>query len=76
MNIKYALLSKELKSTLLRTIIYTLGHIIIATICNVLITGASPDLATIDALIEPIINGFWYFLLDKIWFKYFYKVDK
>ena len=54
-----------------RAIIYTLGHIVIAMTCNNLITGASLELAALDALIEPLINGVWYFALDKAWTKNF-----
>ena len=54
-------------SSLLLAIIYTIGHIIIAIICVSLITGASLELAAIDALIEPIINGFWFYFLHKMW---------
>ncbi len=50
-----------------RAIIYTIGHIIIAMTCNNLITGAPLQLAAIDALVEPLINGVWYFFLDKLW---------
>ena len=54
-------------SSLSRAIIYTIGHIIIAMTCNRLITGAELDLAAIDAIIEPIINGGWFYLLDKLY---------
>jgi uncharacterized membrane protein len=54
-----------------RAIIYTIGHIVIAMTCNNLITGAELKLAALDALIEPLINGVWYFLLDKLWSKNF-----
>ena len=54
-------------SSLTRAIIYTIGHIIIAMTCNRLITGAALDLAAIDAIIEPIINGIWFYMLDKIY---------
>ena len=50
-----------------RAIIYTIGHIIIAATCNVFITGSSLELAAVDALVEPIINGVWYYFLDKFW---------
>ena len=50
-----------------RAMIYTLGHIVIAMTCNNLITGAPLKLAAIDALVEPMINGVWYYLLDKLW---------
>lgn len=44
---------------------YTLGHILIAMTCNRLITGAEWALAGADALVEPIINGFWFYILHK-----------
>ena len=50
--------------------IYTIGHIFIAMTCTLLITGTSLDLAALDALIEPIINGFWFYFLHKFWKKY------
>ena len=48
-----------------RAIIYTIGHIIIAMTCNRIITGADWSLAGVDAIIEPGINGLWYYFLDK-----------
>jgi len=53
-----------------RAVIYTLGHIVIAMICNRLITGADWKLAGVDAIIEPMINGVWYYVLDRTWSKY------
>ena len=47
-------------------IIYTIGHIIIAWACATLIFNASFSLAAADATIEPIINGFWFYLLHRI----------
>ena len=49
--------------------IYTVGHIFIAMACTLLITGTSFDLAAMDALIEPVINGFWFYFLHKVWKK-------
>ena len=46
--------------------IYTVGHILIAMTCNRLLTGAPLNLAAIDAFVEPIINGFWFYLLFEI----------
>ena len=46
-------------------IVYTIGHIFIAMICNNFITGAPFDLAAIDAIVEPMINGVWFYLLHK-----------
>ena len=45
------------------SIIYTIGHIVVAMACNRIITGASLDMAAADAFVEPIINGFWFYLL-------------
>lgn len=53
--------------SLVRTIIYTIGHILIAMTSNTMITGAPWGLAAVDALIEPLINGVWYFILDYVW---------
>ena len=54
-------------SSIARAIVYTIGHIIIAATCNVFITGSSLELAAVHALVEPIINGVWYYFLDKFW---------
>ena len=47
-------------------IIYTIGHVIIAWACATLIFEASFSLAAADATIEPIINGFWFYLLHRV----------
>ena len=47
------------------SVIYTIGHILVAMTCNRIITGASLDMAAADAFVEPIINGFWFYLLHK-----------
>ena len=51
-------------------VIYTVGHILIAIACVVIITGASVELAALDAIIEPIINGVWFYVLHKAWKKF------
>ena len=56
-----------MSDSLLLTIIYTLGHFIIAVLCVKLITGASLELATIDALVEPLINAVWFYALHKMY---------
>ena len=50
-------------------IIYTLGHICIAMIVVTLLTGASLWEAGAVALIEPSINGVWFFVLHKTYKK-------
>jgi uncharacterized membrane protein len=60
--------NKSIRISLYRALIYTCGHILIAITCNRLITNASLELATLDAIIEPAINGVWFFVLDRFWF--------
>ena len=50
-----------------RALVYTAGHIIIAMTVVSILTGASLWEAGLVALVEPTINGFWYYILDKIW---------
>ena len=51
--------------SLILAVIYTIGHIVIAMACNYFITGTSLNMAAMDAIIEPIINGFWFYILHK-----------
>tara|TARA_Y100001973_G_C4958686_1_gene213860 strand:- start:69 stop:290 length:222 start_codon:yes stop_codon:yes gene_type:complete len=53
-----------------RALIYTLGHVIIAMSVVSIVTGASLFEAGLVALIEPSINGVWYYCLDKLWTRY------
>ena len=48
------------------SILYTVGHVIIAWACATLIFNASFLIASADAILEPIINGFWFYLLHRI----------
>jgi len=65
------MIKKELiNSSLFLSIVYTIGHIMIAMACNTFITGASLNLAALDALIEPCINGVWFYILHKL-YKYY-----
>jgi uncharacterized membrane protein len=50
-------------------VIYTLGHILIAIACVVVITGTSVELAALDAVVEPIINGVWFYVLHRAYKK-------
>tara|TARA_R100001163_G_scaffold17385_1_gene15591 strand:+ start:83 stop:304 length:222 start_codon:yes stop_codon:yes gene_type:complete len=58
---------KNNKGSILRTIIYTIGHFAIAIICLMLIADVTFSIALTDAIVEPIANSFWYFILDKWW---------
>ena len=55
------------KGSLLRTLIYTIGHFIIAITCLMLISDVSFLIALTDAIVEPIANSIWYFIFDKWW---------
>ena len=57
----------KFSDSLLLTIVYTIGHFIIAVTCVTLITGASLELATIDALVEPTIHALWFYALHKVY---------
>ena len=49
------------------TLVYTLGHIIIAMSVVRTMTGASLWEAGAVALIEPTINGVWFYILHRTW---------
>ena len=55
------------KGSLLRTIIYTIGHFAIAISVLMLVADVSFMIALTDAIVEPLANAVWYFVLDKIW---------
>ena len=55
------------KGSILRTIVYTIGHFIIAITVLMLIADVSFMIALTDAIVEPLANAVWYFLLDKFW---------
>ena len=63
--------SKEIfennKGSILRTIIYTIGHFAIAITVLMLVADVTFMIALTDAIVEPIANAVWYFVLDKIW---------
>ena len=56
-------------SSLNLAIIYTLGHIAIAMSVVSVMTGASLWEAGAVALVEPTINGIWFYVLHSIWKK-------
>ena len=60
----------KMSDNLILTIIYTLGHFLIAVSCVTLITGTSLEFATLDALIEPLINAIWFYVLHRIYSNY------
>jgi len=56
-------------SSLALALIYTFGHVIIAMTVVSLMTGASLWEAGAVALIEPSINGVWFYALHKTYKK-------
>ena len=56
-------------SSITLAIVYTLGHIIIAMTVVSLMTGANLWEAGAVALIEPSINGIWFYVLHSLWKK-------
>ena len=55
------------RGSILRTIIYTFGHFAIAITVLMSIANVSFMIALTDAIIEPLANAVWYFILDKWW---------
>ena len=45
----------------------TLGHFIIAITVLMLVANVSFYIAMTDAILEPLANAIWYFILDKWW---------
>ena len=58
----------SIKGSLLRTVVFTIGHFLIAiTVLKLLDPGIELWVAMAAAVIEPLVNAVWYFILDKIW---------
>ena len=55
------------KGSILRTIVYTFGHFVIAITVLMMVADVSFYIALTDAIVEPLANSVWYFLLDKFW---------
>ena len=57
------------ENSLTLAVIYTLGHIVIAMNVVYWLTGSSIWEAGVVALVEPCINGVWFYVLHKTWVK-------
>jgi len=55
------------KGSISRTIVYTIGHFLIAIIVLRAVADVSIEEAMTDAIVEPLANAIWYFVLDKFW---------
>ena len=58
---------KTNRGSILRTVIYTIGHFAIAIVVLIMLADVSFAFALTDAIVEPLANAVWYFLLDKFW---------
>lgn len=67
----FELLKRLLKgNSVVLALIYTLGHVMIAMTVVSLMTGASLWEAGAVALVEPTINGVWFYVLHSLWKKF------
>jgi len=55
------------ENSLALALVYTFGHVIIAMSVVYWMTGASLFQAGLVALLEPAINGVWFYVLHKLW---------
>ena len=58
---------RDNRGSILRTIVYTIGHFAIAIIVLMMVADVSFVIALTDAIVEPLANAVWYFMLDKFW---------
>lgn len=58
---------KNNRGTLLRTLVYTIGHFLIAAGTILALSDVTVIIAITDAIVEPLLNSIWYFVLDKWW---------
>ena len=65
-KVKKSLLA-SVDESLTLAVIYTIGHILIAICVVRAITDSSWWDAGLVALIEPAINGLWFYMLHRIW---------
>ena len=64
-------LKKFLKTnSLALSLIYTTGHMVIAGTTVYVMTGATIWEAGAVALVEPALNGIWFYVLHSIWKKF------
>lgn len=67
----FELLKRLLKgNSVVLAVIYTLGHVVIAMTVVSMMTGASLWEAGAVALVEPSINGIWFYVLHSLWKKF------
>ena len=57
------------ENSLTLAVVYTLGHVVIAMNVVYWLTGSTIWEAGVVALVEPCINGVWFYVLHKTWIK-------
>ena len=61
------MIDKFKNSSFTLALIYTLGHVVIAMCVVTVVTDSSFWEAGLVALIEPCINGVWFYILHRVW---------
>jgi uncharacterized membrane protein len=67
----FNVLRTKVNESVLLAAIYTLGHIVIAMTVVSIMTDASLFEAGTVALVEPMINGVWFYVLHTLWKTYY-----
>ena len=60
-------LKHNMDESLILAVIFFIGHVLIAMAVVSIITGASFWEAGAVALVEPAINGVWFYALHSLW---------
>ena len=55
------------RGSILRTLVYTIGHFLIAAGTILALSDVPVIIAMTDAIVEPLLISIWYFVLDKWW---------
>ena len=56
-----------LKNSFALTIVYTIGHMLIAGTTVYVMTGSTLWEAGAVALVEPALNSIWFYMVHKAW---------
>ena len=56
-----------LKNSFVLTVVYTIGHMLIAGTTVYVMTGSTLWEAGAVALVEPLLNSVWFYVLHKTW---------
>ena len=65
--LQYKEFMRLIEAPLLELSFIQLVTFIIAASCVMYFTGADFSAAITDAIVEPLLNSVWYFVLDKYW---------